>query len=62
MRHKHIEFFKTSLVKKHGDALAGSVFAALMLFFDSFFAAAKTSFSSFCYKLADFFFLFAHYI
>ncbi len=54
MRHKHVEFLETTLVEQHRDALAGGVFAALMLFSIAF-AAAKTSFSSLCDQLADFF-------
>ncbi len=58
--HKHVELLETTLVEQHRYALAGGVFASLVLFLDGFLATSETALGTLLDQLADFFFLFAH--
>ena len=41
--HKHIDFLERAFVEELGDALAGGIFALVVLLLDGFFAAAEAS-------------------
>ena len=60
--HKHVKFLKRALVKELGNALAGSVFAALVLFVNGLLATAETGLGTELYQLFYFFKLDAHKI
>ncbi len=61
MAHKHVELLKRAFVQQLRDAFAGCVFAAFMLLFDGFFAAAEAGLGTELYELLYFFKLTAHY-
>ena len=59
--HKHIKLLEGAFVEELCDALAGGVFAALVLLVDGFLTTAETCFVA---KLDEFFYFFelvAHY-
>ncbi|CDE07508.1 predicted acetyl-CoA carboxylase [Prevotella sp. CAG:485] len=58
--YKHIQLLKRTLVKELGNAFAGGVFAACMLFFNSLFAAAEACLSSFLKQFLKLFLIGAH--
>ena len=57
---EHVEFFKASLIKKHGNAFAGRVLAFLVLRLDAFFAAAKLRLGPALHQFLDIFLLNGH--
>ncbi len=61
MAHKGVELFKRAFVEELGNALAGSEFAAFVLFVDSFLAATEVGFFAQFDEFLHFFELCTHF-
>ena len=62
VKFKHVVFFKRTFIHEHINTLASCIFTSCMLFLDGFFAATKFCTFTFCDKLFNFLYLFAHKI
>ena len=62
MQLEHVVLLEGTLVDEHLNALAGSVFATLVLLVDRFLSSAQTGFLPTGNEVLDFFCLFTHFI